>query len=114
VVALALGEPKHIDRYCDSLAPSIDCYCNKTTELYEAYGLQQMGITGMLNPGMYKASLRAAAAGHRQGTTTGDTRMLPGTFIVNTEGVIQYAYYSTHAGDHPSLREITEKFTTKT
>ncbi len=108
-MAVALGEPKHAERYCGKLAPSIDCYCNQTTEVYEAYGLQQMSVLGMLNPAMYKASLRASSAGHRQGQATGDTRMLPGTFVVDTAGIIQYAYYSAHAGDHPDLKELAEK-----
>jgi peroxiredoxin len=32
--------------------------------------------------------------------------MLPGTFIVDQQGIIQYAYYSEHAGDHPEVGEL--------
>ncbi len=106
VVAVALGEPKHADRYCGNLAPSIDCYCNQTADVYEAYGLQRGGITAMLNPGIAVAGFRAASRGHVQGKATGDVKMLPGTFIVDKEGVIQYAYYSSHAGDHPDLTAV--------
>lgn len=106
MVAVALGEPKHAERYCGSLAPSIDCYCNKTAEVYEVYGLQRAGLTGLLNPGMATAALRAASRGHVQGKPTGDVKMLPGTFIVDKEGLIQYAYYSSHAGDHPDLTAV--------
>jgi len=110
VVAVALGEPKHAERYCGKLAPSIDCYCNQEADVYEAYGLQRAGITSLLNPGLAKATMRAASRGHAQGKATGDVKMLPGTFIVDTEGVIRYAYYSSHAGDHPDLLELTEQF----
>jgi len=110
VVALALGEPKHAERYCGKLAPSIDCYCNQEADVYEAYGLQRAGLTSLLNPGLAKATMRAASRGHAQGKATGDVKMLPGTFIVDTEGIIRYAYYSSHAGDHPDLVDLTEKF----
>jgi len=107
---VALGEPKHAERYCGKLAPSIDCYCNQAADVYEAYGLQRAGVSSLLNPGMAKATVRAAARGHVQGKATGDVKMLPGTFIVDTQGIIRYAYYSSHAGDHPDLLELTEKF----
>lgn len=104
VVAIALGEPKHAQRYCGQLAPSIDCYCDdKDTAVYTAYGLEQGGATSFLSPGQLKATIRAVSAGHKQGKATGDVRMLPGTFIVDGDGRMQYAYYSGHAGDHPDL-----------
>jgi peroxiredoxin len=107
VVAIALGKPKHAVRYCGQLAPSIDCYCDdEETAVYTAYGLEQGSATRFLNPGLMKATVRAMAAGHRQGKATGDVRMLPGTFIVDGEGRIQYAYYSDHAGDHPDLARL--------
>lgn len=34
--------------------------------------------------------------------------MLPGTFIVDQQGIIQYAYYSQHAGDHPRIDDLIE------
>jgi peroxiredoxin len=107
VVAIALGQPKHAQRYCGQLAPSIDCYCDgEETAVYTAYGLEQGGTTSILNPGLLKASVRAMSAGYKQGKATGDVRMLPGTFIVDGDGRIQYAYYSEHAGDHPDLDRL--------
>ena len=53
-----------------------------------------------------KASLRAFAAGLMQGKATGDVRMLPGTFIIDTHGTICYAYYSAYAGDDPSIETL--------
>jgi peroxiredoxin len=107
VVAIALGKPKHARRYCGQLAPSIDCYCDdEETAVYTAYGLEQGSGSSFLKPGLMKATVRAMAAGHRQGKATGDVRMLPGTFIVDGDGVVQYAYYSEHAGDHPDLARL--------
>ena len=106
VVAIALGKPKHAERYCGRLAPSISCYCDGVeTAVYTAYGLEQ-GKMSFLNPGLVKAGARAMAAGHRLGKTTGDVYMLPGSFIIDGAGVVQYAYYSQHAGDHPDLGKL--------
>ena len=109
MVAVGIGESKHARRYCGKLAPSIDCYTNQDTAVYGTYGLKQSTLGQLLNPGLAKATARAMARGHRQGKATGDVKMLPGTFIVDTDGIIQYTYYSDHAGDDPDLKELAAR-----
>jgi peroxiredoxin len=110
MVAVAMGEPKHAIRYCGKLRADLDCYCNKEGDVYHAYGIGKLGVAQLLNVSFAKATLRASAAGHVQGKATGDERMLPGTFIVDTNGVIRYTYYSKHAGDHPDLDVLIPKW----
>ena len=98
-----MGEPKHARRYCGKLTADITCLTNKEGDVYRAYGIGRTGLSSTLNPGLIKASLRAAAAGHVQGKATGDVAMLGATFIVDREGIIQYIHYDTHAGDQPDL-----------
>lgn len=107
VLAMGIGEPKHAERYCGRLAPGIACFTNKHTDMYDRYGLQQSSLGQFLNGGIFRATVRVLKAGHRQGKATGDVKMLPGTFVVDKSGVIQFAYYSKHAGDHPEIAEIT-------
>jgi len=106
LVAVAMGEPKHARRYCGKLTAGITCLTNKEGDVYRAYGIGKTGWTSALNPDLVKASLRAAAAGHVQGQATGDVAMLGATFIVDREGIIQYAHYNSHAGDHPDLDRL--------
>jgi peroxiredoxin len=106
LVAVAMGEPKHARRYCGKLTADITCLSNKMGEVYRAYGIGKAGWTDALNPDLIKASIRAAAAGHVQGQATGDVAMLGATFIVDTEGIIRYAHYNSHAGDHPDLDRL--------
>ena len=101
-----MGEPKHAERYCGQLAPSITCLTNETTMPYETYGLQQGKLGELMSPAVVVASVRALARGSSQGKTIGDAKMLPGTFIVDKRGIIQYAYYSKHAGDHPKIADL--------
>lgn len=75
-------------------------------EVYKQYGLEQSSLRQLLSPGLAAASVRAMSSGHAQGKATGDVKMLPGTFIVDTHGRVQWAYYSDHAGDHPDIEEI--------
>ena len=106
IVAIGQGEPKHAVRYCHKLAPGVECLVRDDTTVYRAYGIHRAGLKGLISPDILKAGLRAATHGHMQGEATGDTSMKPATFIVDTNGMIQFAYYSEHAGDHPPINEL--------
>ncbi len=101
-----MGQPKHAERYCGKLAPSMVCLTDEKTVPYQTYGLQQGKLKDLLSPSVIAASVRALARGSLQGKTIGDAKMLPGTFIVDKQGIIQYAYYSKHAGDHPAIADL--------
>lgn len=106
VVAIGLGKPEHAARFCGKLAPSLTCLTNEEPDLNHTYGLTQGGLLQLLSPSALRNGARAASKGFSQGQSTGDTRMLPGTFVVDTSGIIRYAYYSENAGDHPNITEL--------
>jgi hypothetical protein len=106
VVSVAMGEPKHAERYSGKLVPSIACLMNETTMPYQTYGLQQGTLGELISPAVVVASVKALARGGSQGEAIGDVKMLPGTFMVDKQGIIQYAYYSKHAGDHPKIADL--------
>jgi hypothetical protein len=108
LIALGLGKPEHADRYCGTLAPSQTCFAAPTNDPYYAWGLRQGTLGDALanSVNIVVASVKAAADGHRQGAATGDIQMMPGTFIVDTNGVIRYAYYGKYAGDDPDIAEL--------
>jgi hypothetical protein len=103
-----MGEPKHAERYCGSLAPSITCLTDETTHPYTVYGLRDGSWGELVSPSVIKAGIRAYKSGSRQGEAMGDTKMLPGTFIVDRTGIIRYVYYSTHPGDHPAVEDLVK------
>ncbi len=106
VVVVGLGKPKHAQLHCGRRAPSVTCFVDHHAEVYRQYGLEQSSLRQFLSPGLAKASVRAIAGGHSQGKATGDVKMLPGTFVVDVHGRVQWAYYSEHAGDHPDIDEV--------
>jgi hypothetical protein len=105
-VAVALGEPKHAKRYCGELAPNSTCLVQKDESPYAIYGLKRGGLGSWVNFDLMKAGKRASDAGFKQDKPVGDVMMLPGTFIVDKMGVIQFAHYGQHAGDHPDMKNL--------
>ena len=106
ILAVGMGEPKHARRYCGKLLPDATCLVDESALAYGAYGLMQGTIRELASLEVVKAGFRALSRGNMQGRATGDTHMLPGTFIVDRFGIIRYSYYSQHAGDHPAIDEL--------
>jgi hypothetical protein len=106
LAAVGLGEPKHARHYCPQLAPSLTCLVGKGVEAHAAYGVQRGTWQQLVGPAVIAAGLRATASGAWQGAATGDGRMLSATFVVDEQGVIRFAFYGEHPGDHPDLDRV--------
>lgn len=111
MIAIGLGKPEHAVHFCGKLAPSLTCLTNEEPDLNHVYGLTQGGLLQLISPNALRNGARAASKGFTQGQSTGDVRMLPGTFVVDTAGIICYTYYSENAGDHPDITELLRSVT---
>jgi hypothetical protein len=106
LAAVGIGQPKHAQRYCGRLAPSVTCLCNQTLEAYRAFGLTEGSLLQLAGPRVLAAGARAVARGMRQGQATGNALMLGGVFVVDQGGAILFADYDEYAGDHPEFSEV--------
>jgi hypothetical protein len=106
VVAMGLGEPKHAAYFGPRLAPSVACLSWATPEAHSAYGIGRASLGSLAQPGLAAAAVRAVAGGHVQGKATGDSRVLSGTFLIDSTGVIRFAHYARFPGDDPAIDDI--------
>lgn len=106
LVGISMGEPKHIRRYCDKLAPSVLCLVGEDGTPYRAYGLEDASAGSMFSLEVAKGIVRAIGKGHVGGQPVGDVKMMPGSFLVDTEGRVRFAHYNQHIGDHADLNEM--------
>jgi peroxiredoxin len=106
VLVIAQGEPKHIERYCNKLAPSLECLARDDTQAYSLYGLTQGGLKEMASLNTMANLVKLMGKGKGGGPAIGDVRMMPGTFLIDGDGTIAYAYYSKDISDHPSVEAL--------
>jgi peroxiredoxin len=69
--------------------------------LYRAFGLKQMSPLGFFSPSLAVRSISTMAKGHFMGVPEGDVRQLPGVFVINTDGQIEFSHYAENPADHP-------------
>lgn len=75
--------------------------CDGDEKIFELYGVSAGNIFQYLAPPVLLKAIRAARAGFKHGKKEGNEMQLPAVFIVNGEGVIDYAYYGRNIGDVP-------------
>lgn len=101
-----MGQPKHAERYCGSLAPSITCLTEETSAPYYAYGLARGGLKEFTSLNTAKTAFKLAQQGIRGGQVIGDPLMMPGNFIVDQQGIVRYAFYASEPSEHPQMADI--------
>jgi hypothetical protein len=50
----------------------------------------------------------AMAKGHVMGVPEGDVRQLPGVFVINTDGQVEFSHYAENPADHLDPDAILE------
>jgi len=86
--------------------PEARAVSDRSRQYYAAFGLERAGLKQLFGPEVVACGLRAASNGTVGGKPVGDTRMMPGAFLVNEDQILWQHNYR-HIGDHPDFAEIS-------
>jgi peroxiredoxin len=107
VLAVAMGEPKHARRYCGDLAPNLTCFTSTDHQPYFDYGLSLAGIGQVLNLNAAQNAIKVIIGkGTMGGPIIGDPRMLPGSFLIDSQGVVRWAFYAADVSEQPDMTDL--------
>ena len=104
VVAVTLGQP-HVTRdFCRAQAVPFPCLSDPDRSAYTAYGLlseSSVVARGVARPSTWLAFAREALKGNlNQPPPRGQSAsQLSGAFIVDIDGMVEYAHHSQHVSD---------------
>lgn len=101
-----MGQPGEVEQFCRSRAPHVRCLADPSSVAYREYGLSRGSAAQLLGPASMMAGVRAATQGHLPSMPVGDPAMMPGTFAIDSGGVVRAAHYARYAGDQPDLAEL--------
>jgi len=105
LVIVGNGRPEHAIDFRDSEHVQCPLLVDPELRAYAAAGLRR-GLLSSISPSVLVRGFRAFAEGKRQGATQGDPWQQGGVFIIRPGNVVDYAYVSQEAGDHPSTDTI--------
>lgn len=75
-------------------------------DAYRAYSIARASWGQIASLGAARTLAKAVIGGARGGKPIGDTRQMPGTFVIDRTGVFVYARPASHIGDTPSTVEL--------
>lgn len=106
VILVGQGSPEESERFRMEFAPDLPVISDPDRELFRAYGLGRGSLAQMASPGVLFRGFSAMSRGNMPGIPKGDVLQLAGVFLVDTEGLIRYAYFAKDASDYPSVENL--------
>lgn len=107
MAVIGLGSPKQAAAFCERRRVPFACLTSPDGSAHHAYGLRRGSLNQVAGPRVWAPWLRNTLAGNRQGRFgQGDPAQLPGTFLVDTGGVIRYAHVGRRSDDVPPNEEV--------
>ena len=82
--------------------PEARAVSDPSRTFYQAFDLERGGFRELFGPEVVACSLSAAKKGAFPGKPMGDTRMMPGAFLVQ-DGQILWRHKYRHIADHPDF-----------
>jgi AhpC/TSA antioxidant enzyme len=107
VVLIGLGRPEQADLFCRRRAGGLTCFTSPDGSAHQVFGLRRGTASQVAGPKVWGSWVRKALRGHVQGRFgQGDPARLPGTFVVDTAGVVRFAHRGRRSDDNPPNDDV--------
>ena len=80
--------------------------CGDDLRVFDAWGLKRAGLGQVLGLSVIVRGIGAMVHGHRQSKVVGDGLQMPGTFVVDKQGIVRFGYRSKNVADHATNEEL--------
>lgn len=106
IAAVGQGTPRDACRFREQLDLPFAVLSDADRSAYATYGLMDGTVEQIYSPvpGLKLAS--AMLRGHRPHRTIGSVRQLPGTFVIDRNGLVRVAHPGLHAADVPEIATL--------
>lgn len=101
ILLVGSGNLKQAQTFARMYAPGFTVVSDNEGHLYRAYQLKRTSLFKMVSPSLFLKGLKTIGQGHGIGSLQGDVFQLPGVFIIDTKGMVQYSYYGRDPSDRP-------------
>lgn len=118
VVLIGLGTAERAKWFCEDRKIPFVCLSDSDNSAHRAFGLKRGSLRQVLGPQLYLRSAKAMLAQDVRPPSIKageDVMQMPGTFVIDTEGIVRFAHRNRDVADNPSndailsvLRELKE------
>jgi peroxiredoxin len=110
IVLIGQGTPSDAVAFTQRMSQPFDCLIDPDRSAYRAYGLPRARPAQVVGPRTALPFLRANLNRQtlQRGLQGGKFMQMPGTFVVDTEGLIRMAHRNRHVADTPPNQRILD------
>lgn len=105
VALVTMGTPKQAAEFRARLLLPFRCLADAARVAYRAFSLPCGGLGAVACPATWAVGLKALLS-HGVGKMIGDPYQLPGSFVIDTAGIIRHAHRATTSADWASNEEL--------
>jgi peroxiredoxin len=105
VAVVTQGNPEQTASLCGRYGCEFPCLSNPECKAYRAYGLERGSYGQVMSPMILLKATLSALRGNI-GRQVGDVFQMPGTFVIDREGVVRFAHYNRDSADNPSTASV--------
>ena len=105
LIVVTMGNVEQTDQFRRKFDASFTFLADSEQTAYRAYGLDRGTLRQIAGPSVWLPAVRALARGGT-GKPVGDIRQMPGSFVIDREGIIRQAHYPKHQADRPRPDDV--------
>jgi len=105
VVGITLGTPEETAAFRAKLSVPFLLSADPEQTAYGAFGLDKGSVSQVMGPRTWLPLMRGMVRGG-QGKPTGDIWQMPGTFVVDRQGIVRMAHYPEIQTDRATNKEL--------
>ena len=107
VVLVTMDEPNALASLKQQLELPFVCVSDPLQVAYQAYQCPRGSLWAVAGPGMWWRAIKSLLK-HGFGRIRGDAMQLPGSFVIDRSGVIQFAYRSKQSADWAPVDDLIQ------
>lgn len=110
VFVVMQSDQKHVQEDLKDVKLPFDIICDENMEIYQALDIlpahSKKELIGDKRSELLEKDAKASTLGFSHGDYEGNEMQLPAMFIVNKDGIVEYAHYAKTIMDMPTIDEV--------
>lgn len=106
IVFVTLGNVEQTEAFRKKMRSPHRFICDPEKKLHALFNLNRGGLAEFLNPHIVVRAVAAALKGHFNGLPQGDATQMPGVFLIEQDGTVEWEQRAKDIADNPTAKEI--------
>ena len=105
IAFVTMGTPREAGRFRETTGTELILLSDARQEAYAAYGLSRGSVWQVMGPKVWPSLIRGTVRAGA-GKPVGDIWQMPGTFVIDRQGVVRFTHIPADQSQRPNNEEL--------